>query len=308
MSYFTVGGDIERRTVEEKAATSFFNKKNVPQHIAKRTGTKYGSMPLFELKDKGMWNPRIERIISCLPSGAWIAGGFLRAMIGGEGEDGGDIDFFFREEAAFNKIFELIKSPSSREAEKAFNYYNVPKHVDKLRIVDCESAISFRPNIQLVRVYWFESPEHVIDSFDFTACQFITDGKTLWFGPQSFEDVKAKQIKYHRETGDAIASLNRILKYQNKGYKIVPDLFSRVEKDVLYMLNSPDEMAQHFYQDKIESEVHKHDGSYLQRAWDYLETAPLTRSACAKALKKKRDKEPRYTAASTRKTYSYDVS
>lgn len=37
-------------TVEEKAITSFFNKRNAPQHIAKRTVTTYKSIPPEELK------------------------------------------------------------------------------------------------------------------------------------------------------------------------------------------------------------------------------------------------------------------
>lgn len=302
-------------TVEEKALTSFFNKKNAPQNISKRTPTKYGSIPLSELKQKGLWNARLDKIIPYLPKGAWIAGGFLRAMIAGENDDSGDIDFFFNTEEAFNKVLDLIKRPDSiRGAEKAFNYYTTPAahNMEKLRIVDCESEVQFRPNIQLVRLFWFTSPEHVIDSFDFTVCQFITDGTTLWFGPKSFEDVQARAIRHHRETGDAIAALNRILKYQHKGYKIAKDLFIRAEKDALYMLNSTEEMTKHFLQDKIESEVHKNDGSYLKRAWDYLESSPTTRSACAKALRKKSvrlsDRLKTTIEGSARKDYTWDGS
>lgn len=168
-----------------------------------------------------------------MPKGAWIAGGFLRSIIAGEDESGGDIDFFFQNEEAFNKTPDLIKYPSSvAGAEKVFNYYSIPEYenISKLRIIDCESFAAFRLNIQLVRLFWFESPEHVVDSFDFTACQFITDGKTLWYNLQGFEDIKTKTLRAHRETGDAIAALNRILKYQNKGYRIDPVRFEEAEK------------------------------------------------------------------------------
>jgi len=305
-------------TIEEKAMTSFFNKKNAPRHIEKRTTTKYGSMSISELKEQGMWNSRLEKITPYLPKDAWIAGGFLRSVIGGEDELGGDIDFFFHTEEAFNKTLDLIKYPTSVPgADKVFNYYNIPAYdsINKLRIVDCESLASFRPNIQLVRLYWFDSPEHVIDSFDFTVCQFITDGKTLWFGPHSFEDVKTKTLRHHRETGDAIAVLNRILKYQNKGYRIEPELFELAEKDAIKILSNPDEISQYFYKDQVESDIHKHEGSFLQRAWDYLETAPASAAVYAKAMKKRKPIEKKSEKkmyipvdAPVQRNYSWDGS
>lgn len=293
-------------TVEEKAETSFFNKRNAPAHIAKRTPTKYGSIPLADLKAKGVWNPRLENIAKHLPKDVWIGGGFLRAMIAGEDELGGDVDFFFRTEEGFNKLLAMIKEPSV-ETMKVFGYYTIPNAntVSKLRIVDCESVANFRPNLQLVRLFWFDSPEHVIDSFDFTVCQFITDGTTLWFGPKSFEDVTERKLRWHRETGDSIAAFNRILKYQEKGYKMPKEGFEKAEKEALAMLNDPDEMTKHFQQDKIETEIHKHPVSHLHRAWDYLSSAPLTRSAYAKAVKRK-DGKPK--PIERRTSYNYDGS
>lgn len=280
--------------VEAKAMTSFFDKKNAPANLSKRSGIKYKSMPLFELKDKNMWNARLEKIIPYLPDGAYIAGGFLRAMIAGEDDSNGDIDFFFHTEEAFNKTLDLIRNPSSIPgAEKAFNFYAIPEYEDikKLRIIDCESLVSFRPNIQLVRLYWFDSPEHVIDSFDFTVCQFITDGKTLWYNPSSFDDLKNKVIKQHRETNDAISILNRVLKYQGKGYNISREDFAVVEEKAIKTLGSSDEMAKVFYMEKLESGIHKRDGNVLQRALDYLETAPASAEAYARLRKKKVEKK-----------------
>lgn len=280
-------------TVEEKAMSSFFNKKTAPQHIAKKTDTTYKTMPLKELKAKGIWNSRLDKIIPYIPKGAWIAGGFLRALVANEDDSGGDIDFFFHTEEAFNQMLDLIKYPTAKPgAEKAFGYYALPEYeaIEKLRIVDCESLISTRPNIQLVRLYWFDSPEHVIDSFDFTVCQFITDGETLWFNPQSFDDIATKTIREHRPTNDAIATLNRILKYQRKGYKISTEEFSNVEKGAVALLENPAEITQYFYRDRVETATHKHPESHLKYVWDYLETAPASRAAYIKAMKK--EKQP----------------
>lgn len=307
MAIWAIGDNMSYGIVEEKAATSFFSKKNAPNHITKRTGTTYGSMPLLDLKAKGIWSSRLERMVKYLPKDAFIAGGFLRSMIAGEDELDGDVDFFFKTEDAFEKVLSMIKEPP----DKVFNYYTLPENkvhdFKKFRIVDCESAANFRPNLQLVRLFWFDGPEHVIDSFDFTVCQFVTDGKTLWFGPKSFEDVQSRTLRWHRETGDAIAALNRIIKYQHKGYKISQELFDITEQQVLKMLNSPDELSKHFRQDKIESEIHKHGESVYQRAWDYLSSAPVTRSAAIKALKKKDDRKTSVDKV-VRTSYSYDGS
>lgn len=292
-------------TVEERATSSFFNKRNAPTHIVKRTHTKYASMPLSELKAKGVWSPRLDRIIPYLPKDVWIAGGFLRAMIGSEDDSAGDVDFFFHSEDGFNKLLATIKDPPPG-AEKAFGYYSISNYenLSKLRIVDCESMANFRPNLQLVRLFWFDSPEHVIDSFDFTVCQFITDGKTLFFNPKSFDDVRERKLRWHRECDDSIAALNRILKYQEKGYKMSKDTFEAAEAAALRMLVNSDEMVKYFHQEKLETSIHKHPVSHLQRAWDYLSTAPLTRSAYAKAKKKEIKPKP----LDRRTDYNYDAS
>jgi len=294
-------------TVVENAMSSFFNKKNAPQHISKRTDSIYKSMPLDELKKDGRWNKRLDKIIPYIPEGAWLGGGFLRAMIAGEDELDGDIDFFFGTEDGFNKMLDMIKYPTSiYGAEKAFSYYSIPEYenLNKLRIVDCESVVEFRPNIQLVRLFWFDSPEHVIDSFDFTVCQFITDGKTLWYNPQAFEDIKTKTIRFHREMSDSIAVLNRILKYQSKGYKMAPELFKIAEENAVATLNNPGKLSEYFYNDKVENDIHKRSKSALGRAWDYLETAPAASEAYARAMKKKTIPtrwEPPYAGGHTQK-------
>src|SRR6478752_1902741 len=104
-----------------KHMTSFYNRKNAPEHIAKRTDVKYKSIPLVALKKMGMWNSRLDKIIPYMPKDAWIAGGFLRALIAGEDDSCGDIDFFFASEEGFNATLEMIKYPV-KGAERGFGY------------------------------------------------------------------------------------------------------------------------------------------------------------------------------------------
>lgn len=298
--------------VETKAMTSFFNKDTAPKHITKQTNSKYESMPLIMLKERSMWSKRLEKIIPYIPKDAWIAGGFLRSIIAAEDDSDGDIDFFFHTEESFSRTMDLIKHPSFYGAEKVFNYYRIPEYdnINELRIIDCESLVAFRPNIQLVRLYWFNSPEHVIDSFDFTVCQLITDGKTLWFNPQAFEDIKTKTLRQHRETGDAIAILNRILKYQSKGYKISQNAFDIAEKNAIKTLSSPDEVIKYFYLDDAENNKHKRSVSPVQRAWDYLETAPASAALYANIKKKKvvEKKQKIFLDTSVKKMHTWDGS
>jgi hypothetical protein len=296
--------------VKEKEMTSFFNKKTAPENFIKKTNTVYKSIPLINLKEKGIWNARLDKILPCLPKDAWIAGGFLRAMIAGEDDTNGDIDFFFHSEEGFDAMMDLIKYPSSVPGgQKAFNYYTIPEYenIKKLRIVDCESLVGFRPNVQLIRLYWFETPENVIDSFDFTICQFITDGKTLWFNPQAFDDVKTKTIREHRKSNDSITRLNRILKYTNKGYKAPSELFSEIEAEATTFLKTYKDITKYFYLDASESNIHKRSGSPLQHAWDYLETAPASAAAYAKV--KRKDNKPKLKIdMPDRKNYTWDGS
>lgn len=277
----------------EENMTCFYNNKTAPSYIINNSDVEYKSMPIDELKDMGINSTRLNKIISELPFGAWIAGGFLRSVISSEDDTDGDIDLFFNSEDSFQKMMEIIKNPKTINAKKAFGFYNINDYADitKLRLVDCESLIEFRPKIQLIRLYWFKTAINVIDSFDFSVCQLITDGKTLWYGPHTLDDIKTKTIRRHLDTGDAVCSLNRILKYQAKGYKISKDEFKTIEASAISLLDDPNWVSKYFYFDSIENKLHDRTISPMSRVMNYLETSIESAAIYKKAMKKSTSKK-----------------
>jgi len=73
--------------------------------------------------------------------------------------------------------------------------------------------------LQLISFKFFDSLTSVVDSFDFTACQFGFDGEKLYVGDTSFEDLKNREIIFHNVT-DKVATGFHLKKYETIGFKI----------------------------------------------------------------------------------------
>lgn len=88
--------------------------------------------------------------------------------------------------------------------------------------------------LQAVHVDYFSSAEEVIDSFDYTICQFVTDGTKVEVGDFTLWDVGRKRLVLHRTTY-AVATMRRMIKYTKQGFYACPgmmnDLLTRVADD-----------------------------------------------------------------------------
>lgn len=130
----------------------------------------------------------------------WIAGGALRDYFDKK-ETLTDCDLFF---------------PNNIELEKTKNY--LIKNGGK---VIWESAYGLKINhdgttYDLVKFY-YQNPSQMFDNFDFTISQFATDGKILYYGDNSFEDLKKKRLVLVHVT-NPLATLKKSLSHHTKGY------------------------------------------------------------------------------------------
>jgi hypothetical protein len=267
----------------------FYSKDAAPDYLKHRTSVEYQTMPLTELKARGIWNRRLDKILPCLEDKVWIAGGFLRAMIAGEDDRNGDIDFFFGDDPSWSITYNMLLKPNEIQ-KPAFGYYSMPQYDiswKKLRVMDFNSEIPYRPNIQLVKMVWYDTPVDVIDSFDLSVCQIAIDKHNIYYAPTAFEDIKSKTIRVHRNTGSSLTLLNRLLKYEAKGYNVEADMFNRVEEEAIEVLNDPAKINEYFYLDKKDTKTHKRPASFLQRSWDYLADNPKSAEAFDRMMKKK---------------------
>jgi len=132
----------------------------------------------------------------------WICGGAIRQWFIGS-EKPSDIDVFGKSDVALSQFAKTV-------------------------LKDCP-IISQNPNtdtydykgqwVQLIKFY-HPTIESVLDSFDFTVCQFGWDGKDIYSTPSAVISVLRGHLGVHQIKGEFAAdSLRRAFKYQKKGYQ-----------------------------------------------------------------------------------------
>lgn len=162
--------------------------------------------------DREFEDTTLSKVLSALPSlstdGPWLAGGALRRTLLRQEPDS-DFDFFFRDAdqlAAFTAKLDGLGMEKLRETEHHIHYRG--------RVGDSALPI----DVQCIRFAFYASAEEVIDSFDFTICQFAFDGINLTAGHYSLWDLGRKRLAVHRVTFP-VSSMRRVLKYASQGFK-----------------------------------------------------------------------------------------
>jgi len=207
-------------------------------HFITRTSTIYASSPLSILKDRGIENRLLDNLVEFLPNGAIIAGGFLTSVITEE-DKSKDVDFFFASEQAFRDIIALLLKDAAFHKENgswAYDGYTIKG--DKMPDLDKLGDIRYlvfehptRPALQLLRMVWYDSPEHVIDTFDLTIVQFAVTRAGLVYNPVSWIDLSRKRLVLHRMQFPA-STLRRIIKYAHKGFYACPGSLAKICEEI----------------------------------------------------------------------------
>lgn len=145
---------------------------------------------------------------SCSVTGPWLAGGALRRTLLRQEPDS-DFDFFFRDAeqlAEFAAILDRKGMEKIRETEHHLHYRG--------RV----GADGMLIDVQLIRFAFYADAHAVIDSFDFTICQFAFDGLNLTTGDYALWDLGRKRLAVHKLTYP-LSSMRRVLKYGAQGFK-----------------------------------------------------------------------------------------
>ena len=231
----------------------FWGKDDYP-YFLERTPTQYSRVPMADLFEKrGIENRLLSSLVLYLPDGAYIAGGFMTSVLTEE-KTAGDIDIFFNGDMAFKKTMELLLNPPEDDEAWAFRGYTLDTKEDT--IVSQSASLRYvrfvhekRPPIQLIKLVWYESADHVIDSFDFTVAQFATDGKNVVFNPVGILDLVRKKLVLHRMQFPS-STLRRMIKYSKKGFYACPGSLARIaEETTRHLTQYPDENGKMVYID-----------------------------------------------------------
>ena len=138
----------------------------------------------------------------------WIAGGAIRRAISNQPIDT-DVDYFFKRRSKpfdFPEWFESINHECKivRETDTNTTYevrYDGTKTI----------------KVQAIKINFYDSPKDLLDSFDFTICQFAYDGEDLYCGDYSLHDLGRKRLVINN-ISYPVASLRRLIKYTQQGY------------------------------------------------------------------------------------------
>ncbi len=134
--------------------------------------------------------------------GPWIAGGALRRSLVG-GPLNTDVDYFFADESQRKSFEDSLPALGWKPVRRSESVSTWTKDDE--------------PKLQCVAIAYYSGPESVIDSFDFSICQFVTDGIRLWCGEHSLWDLARKRLVLHKLTY-GVATMRRLLKYMAQGF------------------------------------------------------------------------------------------
>ena len=137
-----------------------------------------------------------------ITEGIWIAGGAVRSWF--VKEKAMDIDIFTHSSDCFT-------------AFKDENNLNDQNCIHNEKNVETYSIDNKR--IQLIKFYR-ENVKELLDSFDFTICQFAYDGGNIFTTPNAIVSTLRKHLAVNKiQEGFEMDSFRRAFKYQQKGYQ-----------------------------------------------------------------------------------------
>lgn len=207
----------------------YWGSNDVPEFIS-RTEVGYAKLPIEQLGERGIVNKLFDSLIAGLPEGCIIAGGFMTNLLLEETK-AKDIDIFCTSEAAFINLCNLLlEPPQAKEGEedKIWAYKGYKAEFDILEFNKSnkeERFVKFTNqkalSIQVMKMYWYDSPEHVIDTFDLTIAQVAADKRFIYMNPLTQLDLSKKRLVLHRMQFPA-STIRRIVKYASKGFYCCP--------------------------------------------------------------------------------------
>jgi hypothetical protein len=186
--------------------------------------------------DKALFFKIIEKLPKLnYETGPWLAGGAVRRVLSGQPVKDSDFDLFVasKEQSASCEQFVESNGGKLKSKNKFNSTYDLPVE---------EGLVA---KVQIIYFQHYNNAVDVVDSFDYTICQFVTDGETLGCGEYSLFDLTRKRLAVHR-ISYAMSSMRRMVKYIKQGFYACPgmmaDLLEKViqnpqtlNKDIIYI-------------------------------------------------------------------------
>jgi len=158
-----------------------------------------------------------SRILDICSNEIILGGGAVRSMI--TGEPISDYDLFF----------------TGNEAVDVTKRYLVD--CDFVKVFECPlgeltTYINGNVKVQLITKMFYTDPSDLVNSFDFTVTMFAWDGDKIYTCRRAIKDARKKNLGINEVTFP-VATINRIHKYRNKGYRFTEEF----GKDLVIKIN-----------------------------------------------------------------------
>lgn len=147
-----------------------------------------------------------------------VAGGTITSLL--SNKDINDIDVYFRNEESIIDFVSEIWGDSHwvvSHTKKATQFAFAVKDRDAI-------------DLQLIHFEYFNSPEEIFKTFDYTVCMgaFDFEKEEFVLHEDFLKHNSQRLLKFNSDTAFPIVSMLRVQKYENKGYKISKPEFIRI--------------------------------------------------------------------------------
>ena len=186
-------------------------------------------------------DPVFEKVISLMPplnleTGPWIVGGAGRKLYQNSTWTGGDVDVFFRDDHQRREWTRRLlernddKLEDSGDLEDLFAVYTPKRKPQIIMTYYTDNAETWTltvkhqetyhdVKIQLIKARMAPNLQAIWDGFDFTVCQFATDGSSIVATSEATQDLSANQLVVVDPKNSRCLPL-RILKYYTYGFQV----------------------------------------------------------------------------------------
>lgn len=161
--------------------------------------------------------------------GPWMAGGSVRKCFLNQPIDFSDWDIFFNNEKQYQDARNLMES-----IDNGYQIYESKNAVTYQINVENEDDSRFQPpiKVQLIFRQYYNSYRDLLDDFDFTICQYVTDGSEYHLGETTYLDSVDRVIRL--TSAHMVARpgfITRVIKYISYGYKPSRELLEYIESN-----------------------------------------------------------------------------
>ena len=156
-----------------------------------------------------------------IDNGPWIAGGAVRKSYLNINMGESDWDIWFKSPEQFVEAENKLKALGAQQVYTSSNAISY-------KFQDDNGTIH---NVQIIRKRFYDNAEQIINGFDFTVCQLVTDGNRVIMGPNTARDLKTRTLRLSRpEVPQYI--IPRMVKYIVYGYQPCLELLEQIEQVV----------------------------------------------------------------------------